>query len=141
MPASLISKGIQDHLKVHGRRDYYQYPIIFQAERGQLLKIIVKDDTSYFLLCGEINIDGYVCLRSVTVFAICGLILIYVMLPFLIYLVKKFDINKLLIVSISVFSIFFIDNAYNFLLYKYFTIPKASTFYQSKGIKYLYFSD
>ena len=63
------------------------------------------------------------------------------MLPFLIYLVKKFDINKLLIISISVFSIFFIDNAYNFLLYKYFPIPKASTFYQSKGIKYLYFSD
>lgn len=87
------------------------------------------------------NIGGYVCLRSVTVFGICGLILIYVILPLIIKLVKSANITKLLIISISLFTIFFVDNAYNFLFYKYFPIPKASDFYKSKGFKYLYFYD
>ncbi len=87
------------------------------------------------------NIDGYVCLRSVTIFGICGLILIYGMLPLAIKMVKKFDIKKMLIFSITLFSIFFIDNAYNFFLYRFFPIPKANDFYQSKGIQYKYFSD
>ena len=87
------------------------------------------------------NIGGYVCLRSVTIFGICGLILIYGLLPLFIKLVKTVDIKKMLVISISLFAIFFIDNAYNFKLYKYFPIPKASDFYSSKGIKYLYFSD
>ena len=87
------------------------------------------------------NIDGYVCLRSVLVFGVCGLILIYVLLPLLIKIVKSFNIKILLIVSISIFSIFFIDNAYNFFFYKYFSIPKASDFYSSIGIKFMYFYD
>ena len=87
------------------------------------------------------NIDGYVCLRSVTVFGICGLILIYGLLPLCIKLVKKFDIKKMLIISISIFTIFFVDNAYNFILYKFFPIPKASDYYQEKGIPFLYFDE
>lgn len=87
------------------------------------------------------NIDGYVCLRSIIVFGISGLILIYGMLPFSIRIAKEFDSKKMLIISVFLFGIFFVDNAYNFMFYKYFPIPKASNFYKEKGFKYLYFSD
>lgn len=87
------------------------------------------------------NIDGYVCLRSVTVFGLCGLLLIYGVIPLCIKLVKTFSIKKLLVISITLFTIFFLDNAYNFILYKFLPFPKASTFYKSKGFKYQYFSD
>ena len=87
------------------------------------------------------NIDGYVCLRSVTVFGICGLILIYLVLPISMKIVKTFDIKKLLIISITIASIFFIDNAYNFILYKFLPFPRATDFYKSKGFQYQYFSD
>jgi len=75
------------------------------------------------------------------VFGISGLILMYGMLPLFIKIAKEFNIKKMLILSILLFSIFFIDNAYNFMLYKYFPIPKASDFYKEKGFNYLYFSD
>lgn len=87
------------------------------------------------------NVNGYICLRSITVFGISGLILMYGMLPLFIKIAKEFNIKKMLILSILLFSIFFIDNAYNFMLYKYFPIPKASDFYKEKGFNYLYFSD
>ncbi len=87
------------------------------------------------------NVNGYICLRSIIVFGISGLILMYGMLPLFIKIAKEFNIKKMLILSILLFSIFFIDNAYNFMLYKYFPIPKASDFYKEKGFNYLYFSD
>ena len=87
------------------------------------------------------NVNGYICLRSITVFGISGLILMYGMLPLFIKIAKECNIKKMLILSILLFSIFFIDNAYNFMLYKYFPIPKASDFYKEKGFNYLYFSD
>ena len=62
------------------------------------------------------------------------------MLPFSIRIAKEVAGKQLLIISIFLFSVFFVDNAYNFMFYKYFPIPKASTFYKSKGIPYLYFS-
>lgn len=87
------------------------------------------------------NIDGYVCLRSVLVFGICGLILIYFMLPLCFKIVQKYDLKKLLIVTITVASIFFIDNAYNFIFWRFFPIPKATKFYESKGFQYMYFNE
>ena len=85
------------------------------------------------------NIGGYVCIRSVTVFGLCGLFLIYGIIPFLMKLVKKINIKILLPISIFLFSIFMIDEIYNLLLYPYFPIPNAPKFYQSIGWKYLYF--
>ena len=86
------------------------------------------------------NISGYVCLRSVLVFGLCGLLLIYLILPLLFKLVKKVNTKALLIISITVFSIFIIDELYNRCLYPYFPIPRASDYYKEKGLKYLYFS-
>ena len=87
------------------------------------------------------NINGYVCLRSVIVFGLCGLLLIYGILPLLIRLVKKGNIKVLLIISISLFTIFMADEIYNYMLYPYFSIPRASTYYKEKGFKYIYFSE
>lgn len=87
------------------------------------------------------NIGGYVCLRSVTVFGLCGLLLIYVIMPLLIKLVKKVNIKIVLPISIIICSIFLLDEIYNLLLYPYFPIPRASEFYQSHGMKYLYFDE
>lgn len=86
------------------------------------------------------NINGYVCLRSVTIFGLCGLLLVYGILPFLISLTKKKYFNKLYIISIVVCSIFLIDEIYNLIICGLFSLPKASTIYKELGFKYLYFS-
>lgn len=85
------------------------------------------------------NINGYVCLRSVLVFGLCGLMLIYLILPLLIKLVRKVKIKTLLIISTILFSLFIIDEVYNRCLYPYFPIPRASDFYKEKGLNYIYF--
>ena len=87
------------------------------------------------------NIGGYVCLRSVTIFGICGLLLIYVVMPILKKLVTKVNMKVVLPISIILCSIFLLDEIYNLLLYPYFPIPKASDFYKEHGLKYKYFSE
>ena len=87
------------------------------------------------------NISGYVCLRSVLIFGLSALFLIYVLLPLLIKLVKseKINIDVLLIVSVVLCSIFLIDEIYNLVFTELFNLPKASAIYKSLGFKYLYF--
>ena len=87
------------------------------------------------------NIGGFVCLRSVTVFGLCGLLLIYLILPLLLKLIKKVSIKILLPISIIIFSIFMIDEIYNLLLHPYFPIPRATDFYKEHGLKYIYFTE
>ncbi len=87
------------------------------------------------------NIGGYVCLRSVTVFGLCGLLLIYVIFPLLMKLVKKVNMKILLPLSIILFSIFMIDEVYNRWFYPYGPLPHASQYYKDIGFKYIYFSD
>ena len=87
------------------------------------------------------NIGGYVCLRSVTIFGICGLLLIYLILPILIKIVKKVNIKTMLIISSILFALFLGDEIYNRMLYPYFPIPHATDYYKEKGFKYIYFSD
>ena len=87
------------------------------------------------------NINGYVCLRSVLVFGLCGLILIYGMLPICIKLVKTFNQKALLVISMTLFSIFLIDDLYNLCIDQYVPLPGAVEFYQTKGFKYQYFYD
>ena len=85
------------------------------------------------------NIEGYVCLRSVLVFGLSGLFLIYVLVPLLLKLVKSKHINLILIVSIILCSIFLIDEIYNLIFTKLFNLPKAPMIYSKLGFKYLYF--
>lgn len=85
------------------------------------------------------NIDGYVCLRSVTIFALCGLLLIYGILPLLIKISKHKNIKTITTITIIICAIFVIDEIYNQFIYRIFNLPKASTLYQKLGLKYLYF--
>ena len=62
------------------------------------------DYTGFFL-----NIDGYVCLRSVLSFGIGGLLLIYVIDPIVCKICAKSDSNKYLLVSILAILLIVID--------------------------------
>lgn len=84
------------------------------------------------------NIDGYVCLRSVLIFAFAGLALVYFIVPTLIKLVKKYP-KPLFVISIILASIFLLDEVYNLFLYKLLNLPDSITIYKSIGFKYLFY--
>ena len=86
------------------------------------------------------NIDGYVCLRSILVFAICGLLLTYIIIPTLLKIVKSKHIKTIFIISIVICSIFLIDEVYNLCLYKVFNLPRAVDIYTKLGFKYQTFN-
>ncbi len=81
------------------------------------------------------NLGGFVCLRSVLIFGLCGLFLIYFVIPFIIYIIKNTNINKLFIISIILFSIFIIDELYNLIIPNISSLPSSSQIYKNIGIK------
>lgn len=85
------------------------------------------------------NIGGYVCFRSAFFFGLSGLFLMYVVVPFCFFLATKLSKKTFLIISITLFSIFYIDEIYNFIIAKLLHLKRASTIYKSLGIKYFYF--
>ena len=87
------------------------------------------------------NIDGYVCLRSMLVFGLLSLALIYLIVPLLLKLVKSKKINqdKLYLFSIIICSIILLDEVYNLVFPKILKIPGALDVYTSLGIKYISF--
>ena len=85
------------------------------------------------------NIDGYVCLRSVLIFGISALFLMYLIIPLLIKLVKSKYINIIYIASIVLCCIFLADEVYNLIFTKLFNLPKATKIYKDLGLKYLYY--
>lgn len=85
------------------------------------------------------NIKGFVCLRSVLIFGVFGLFLMYVLLPFLIKIVKSKYSDIIFIVSIIIFSIVLIDEIYNFFGYIILKLPSAVDIYKGLGFKYMKF--
>lgn len=85
------------------------------------------------------NINGYVCIRSVLVFGISSLLLIYCIVPFCFYLAKKMDKKTFLILSYTICAIFLLDELYNLLFARILNWPRASEIYKSLGFNYLYF--
>ena len=85
------------------------------------------------------NINGYVCIRSVLVFGISSLLLMYLIVPFCFYLAKKMDKKKFLILSYTICAIFLFDELYNLIFARIFSLPRASEIYKSLGFNYLYF--
>ncbi len=81
------------------------------------------------------NIGGFVCLRSVLFFGLSALILMYLVLPFCIFLAKKLKKKTFLILSISLFAIFMLDEI-GTLAAKSLSLPTAMDFYYSQGIKF-----
>jgi len=83
------------------------------------------------------SINGFICLRSVLFFAVSGLFLIYVMIPFIQKLLsskhKKIFTNIFIVLGV----LFLIDEIYNLMAYiNLFGLKKASYFYDKLGIKY-----
>ena len=85
------------------------------------------------------NIDGFVCLRSVLLFGLFSLILIYLLVPFLFNLAKKIDQKTFLTISIIICSIILIDEFYNLLIARIFKLPRAYDVYSKLGLQYVKF--
>lgn len=60
-----------------------------------------------------LNIGGYVCLKSAIGFAIGGLLLIYIIEPFIKYFYNKLSNKQTTIISIFLFIIFVTDNIFS----------------------------
>lgn len=82
------------------------------------------------------NIYGFVCLRSVLIFGLSSLLLMYIIVPFIFKLAKT-NRKMFIRVSIVLFTIVMIDEIYNLLITKIFDLPRASYFYRKIGIKYM----
>ena len=81
------------------------------------------------------NIEGFVCLRSVLIFGISALFLIYVIMPFFTYLAKKMSKRAFLTLAITLFTLVILDEVVNLTL-KNLDLPTAVDFYKSLGFKY-----
>lgn len=81
------------------------------------------------------NIGGFVCLLSVTIFAVFSLILTYVLLPWLIHLAQKMSRRAFLTLAISLFVLVMADEITNLIL-KNCGLPNAMDFYRSIGWEY-----
>ena len=85
------------------------------------------------------NINGYVCLRSVLIFGISSLLLMYIIVPLCFYLATHLNKKLFLIISYTLCFIFLADEIYNLIFADLFSLPRASTIYKKIGFKYLYF--
>ena len=65
--------------------------------------------------------------------------LIYIILPLLFKLTQKMNKKAFMILSISLFSIFIIDELYNLIFSKFLSLPRSSQIYKPLGIKYIHF--
>lgn len=95
------------------------------------------DYTSEILSFG--NINGYVCLRSVLIFGISSLLLIYIIVPLCFCLAKRMKKKYFLILSYTLCAIFLFDELYNLIFARLLSLPRASTIYKKLGFNYLYF--
>ena len=84
-----------------------------------------------------LNIGGYVCLRSVSFFGLSALLLMYLIVPFCIYLSTKINKRLFLIISISIFSIFLFDEMYNLVFARVLGLPRAHDVYESIGFNFM----
>ena len=108
---------------------------------GGWLIYTLFDGTRYWDYNTEIlnfgNIGGFVCLRSVLFFGVSALFLIYVVVPFFVYLAKRMSKRAFLILAISLFAVVMVDEVYNLLASKVFDWPDAMDFWRAMGWKYL----
>lgn len=79
------------------------------------------------------NLNGYVCLRSVLVFALSGLMLFYVMLPALYWLRGKIGAKLFSRIFTVLGVIVLLDIAYNDVAVYLFGLPSASSIYFKLG--------
>ena len=85
------------------------------------------------------SIHGFVCLRSVLVFGVFALLLMYMVIPLVFSLAKQINRQTFLIISITLCSIILFDEIYNLLIARIFSLPRAYDIYSSIGFKYVSF--
>lgn len=81
------------------------------------------------------NIGGFVCLLSATAFGIAGLLLMYWLFPFCIYIARITPPRTFLVVTSTIFALIMLDATVNLVL-KYAGLPTAMDFYESQGWEY-----
>ena len=105
------------------------------------LVYVVGNGTRYWDYNTEIwnfgNIGGFVCLRSVLIFGLSALMLMYLIVPIGIWLSQKISRKAFLTLAITLFALVMLDEIYNLLASKFFNWPDAMDFYKSIGWKYL----
>ena len=106
---------------------------------GGWLVYVIGDGTRYWDYNDQPwnfgNIGGFVCLLSVTAFAAGALLLMYVVLPFCIFLSRKMSKRGFLTLAITLFALVMIDEVTNLTL-KNLGLPTAMDFYRSIGWEY-----
>lgn len=83
------------------------------------------------------NIGGFVCLRSVLFFGISSFLLMYVLYPMGIYLSRILNKKVLIVLSIFIVTIIFLDQLYNLVIADLFNLRNAIEVYKTYGIKYM----
>lgn len=83
------------------------------------------------------NINGFVCLRSVTFFGLSGLLLMYVIIPCILYLSKKANKKVFATISVTLGIIFLFDELYNLIFANLLSLPRARDIYTKLGFKYM----
>lgn len=86
------------------------------------------------------NIDGFVCARSVLVFASAGLMLMYVIIPFLLWVMEKIGEKLFFIIAMVLGSLFLIDVIYNDIIVSIFDTYSAGDLYKNIGW-YMYYNE
>ena len=87
------------------------------------------------------NIGGFICLRSVLFFGVSSLLLIYGILPMVIYLSRKTNKKVFNIISISLCALIMLDEVYNLVIARVINTPRASDVYKEIGFKYVEFKE
>ncbi len=85
------------------------------------------------------NIGGFVCLRSVTIFGLSGLLLIYGVLPGLYYLATKINKKIFLTVAFTLVTIILVDDLYNLIVVPLCHTKGAIEIYQKLGVPFMSF--
>lgn len=81
------------------------------------------------------NIDGFVCPASVIAFGLGALLLMYILLPFCIYVAKRISKRAFLVLTIILFTVVMVDELTNLTL-KNLGLPTAIDFYRMLGFRY-----
>jgi uncharacterized membrane protein len=85
------------------------------------------------------NINGFVCLRSVLIFGLFSLLLMYIVIPLCFYLAKKTNKKLFLTISFTLFGIFMFDELYNLIFARIMHLPRARDIYTKLGFNYVSF--
>lgn len=83
------------------------------------------------------NIGGFVCFRSVLVFGVSALFLMYVVVPFFLWLMRRMSKRAFMTLATVLFVLVMVDEVYNMLALHVFGWPNAMDFWRSLGWKYL----